>query len=73
MGVPDLAAALAIVGGSDGAGVSVEAAEAFFDDGLERVLAHTGLSRPVPPAPAYLLVEWEGGLEVLAGVAGDRR
>lgn len=70
LGVPDLSAALAIVAELQRSGVSVEAAEAFFDDGLERVLAHTGLSRPVPPAPAYLLVEWEGGLEVLAGVAG---
>jgi FAD/FMN-containing dehydrogenase len=68
IGVPDLAAGLAAVAGLRRAGVAVEAAEGFFDDGLDLVCRHTGLRRPLPVSPAYLLVEWDGPLDALGGV-----
>jgi FAD/FMN-containing dehydrogenase len=70
LGLPDLDAALAVVADLRRRGVVVEAAEAFLDDGLELVLAHTGLARPLPAAPTYLLVEWDGPVDELAGVPG---
>jgi FAD/FMN-containing dehydrogenase len=39
----------------------LQAAELFFDDGLQLVCAHSGLARPLPqPWPAYLLIECAG-------------
>jgi FAD/FMN-containing dehydrogenase len=46
--------------------VVLEAAELLFDDGLALVCEHLGVGRPLAPAPAYLLVEWAGEVDVLA-------
>ncbi|MGE0795443.1 MAG: FAD-binding oxidoreductase [Acidimicrobiia bacterium] len=70
VGTADLAGALAVVAGLRRAGVAVEAAEGFFDAGLELVRRHTGLPRPMPASPAYLLVEWDGPVDALAAVDG---
>lgn len=70
LGLADLATALGVVAGLRRAGASVEAGEGFFDDGLALVCEHAGLARPVPASPAYLLAEWDGTLEMLAGIAG---
>jgi FAD/FMN-containing dehydrogenase len=63
-------AALAVVAALVRAGVAVDAAELFFDDGLALVCAHLGLPRPLTSAPAYALVEWSGPVDALT-VAGD--
>jgi FAD/FMN-containing dehydrogenase len=68
--VPDLAAALAIVTAADRAGLVVEAAEGFFDQGMAMVCAHLGIPRPLEPAPAYLLLDWDGPVEALADLEG---
>lgn len=65
-GIP---AALAAVRDLRHAGVVLDAAELLLDDGLELVCRHLGIARPLAPAPAYLLVEWEGEPDVLAAVA----
>jgi FAD/FMN-containing dehydrogenase len=59
--------ALATVGVLRRAGAAVDAAELFLDDGLALVCRHLGLSRPLAPAPAYVLVDWEGPVDALAG------
>jgi len=60
-------AALAVVRDLRRAGVGIEAAELMFDDGLALVCEHLGLARPLGAAPAYVLVEWDGALDALAG------
>jgi FAD/FMN-containing dehydrogenase len=59
--------ALATIGALRRAGVSVDAAELFLDDGLALVCRHLDLPRPMATAPAYLLVDWEGPVDALAG------
>jgi FAD/FMN-containing dehydrogenase len=64
--VVDVDAALAAVAALREAGVALEAVELFFDDGMALVCEHLGLPRPLPPSPAYLVVEWEGEADALA-------
>jgi FAD/FMN-containing dehydrogenase len=68
--VPDLAAAVGLVASAHRAGLQVEAAEGFFDDGLLLVCRHLGLARPTPASTAYLLLDWAGPVDQLAAVAG---
>lgn len=70
MGLPDLAAALAILARLRAAGSEVEAAEVFFAEGLDMVIHHAGLNAPFArSSPCYLLVDTAGqadGTEALA-------
>ena len=76
----DRVTALAGVSGADDAlsavvalrhaGVVLDAAELVDDNGMALVCEHLGLARPVPPSPAYLLLEWEGAADDL-GAAGS--
>jgi FAD/FMN-containing dehydrogenase len=59
--------ALAVVASLRRAGVPVDAAELFLDDGMARVCAHLGVVRPLGVAPAYLIVDWEGAVDALGG------
>ncbi|MBW8827320.1 MAG: FAD-binding oxidoreductase [Acidobacteria bacterium] len=71
-GVPDLRTAVLAVASLRDAGVVVEAAEAFLDEGMALVCRHLAVERPLPPSPAYLLVDWDGDVEALATTAlGD--
>jgi FAD/FMN-containing dehydrogenase len=63
--VAGVASALAAVRDLRRAGVVLEAAELFLDDGMALVCEHLGVARPLAPAPAYLLVEWVGSVEAL--------
>jgi FAD/FMN-containing dehydrogenase len=75
---PDVArvTALAGVGGADQAldvisslrraGAVIDAAELFFEDGMARVCEHLGIARPLPAAPAYLVVDWDGTVDALS-------
>jgi FAD/FMN-containing dehydrogenase len=60
-------AALDVVTSLRRAGVVLDAAELFLDDGMARVCAHLGIVRPIAAAPAYLVVDWEGPVEALGG------
>ena len=68
LGVDGVAGALAAVRHLRRAGVVLDAAEVFLDAGMELVCAHLGVARPLAPAAAYLLVEWEGAAEDLAAL-----
>ncbi|MCU1379380.1 MAG: linked oxidase domain protein [Acidimicrobiales bacterium] len=63
--VEGVAAALGAVGTLRRAGVVLEAAELFLDDGMQLVCDFLGVARPLAAAPAYLLVEWAGEVEDL--------
>jgi FAD/FMN-containing dehydrogenase len=64
--VPDLTAAVTAINRLRDRGVPVQAAEGFFDEGMALVCGHLGLTRPLAPSPAYLLVEWEGVADAFA-------
>ncbi|MGE3073332.1 MAG: FAD-binding oxidoreductase [Dehalococcoidia bacterium] len=58
LGVPDLAAALGVVAAVRAAMPSLEAAEAFFAEGVDLVCAHAGVPLPFGKHPGcYVLVE----------------
>lgn len=58
LGVPDLRGALGVVAAVRGAMPSLEAAEAFFPEGVDLVCAHAGVPMPFPKHPGcYVLVE----------------
>jgi FAD/FMN-containing dehydrogenase len=63
LGLPDTAAAMQVLTGlrRSAAGLGLEAAEIFYQPGLDLVRAHAGLPPPLPRAwGAYLLVECAG-------------
>jgi FAD/FMN-containing dehydrogenase len=64
--VAGVASALAVVRDLRRAGVVLEAAELFLDDGMALVCGHLGVARPLAAAPAYLVVEWAGPVDLLA-------
>jgi FAD/FMN-containing dehydrogenase len=64
--VAGVASALGVVRELRRAGVVLEAAEVFLDEGMALVCDHLGIGRPLAAAPAYLLLEWAGPVEVLA-------
>ena len=64
--VEGIDAALAVVAALRRGGALLDAAEGFLDDGMALVCGHLGVARPLAPAPAYLLVEWEGPVDLLA-------
>ena len=64
--VAGVASALGVVRDLRRSGVVLEAAELFLDEGMALVCGHLGIGRPVAAAPAYLLVEWAGPVDVLA-------
>jgi FAD/FMN-containing dehydrogenase len=66
--VEGVAAALRAVGALRRAGVVLEAAELFLDDGMQLVCDHLGVARPLAAAPAYLLVEWAGEVDDLGAI-----
>ncbi|MEO8538914.1 MAG: FAD-binding oxidoreductase [bacterium] len=78
LGLPDLAGALTVVAAVRAGMPSLEAAEAFFPEGVELVSRHSGLSQPfAQPAGCYLLVECASPrdetselAEILAGCEG---
>jgi FAD/FMN-containing dehydrogenase len=80
LAVESLEAALAVVSAVRGALPSLEAAEVFFEEGVELVRGHAGFSAPfAAPAACYVLVETAGArdetaelVEALAGCAGVR-
>jgi FAD/FMN-containing dehydrogenase len=59
--------ALGVVTALRATGVAIDAAEFFLDDGLALVCEHLGIARPLVTAPAYVLVDWEGPVDALAG------
>jgi FAD/FMN-containing dehydrogenase len=46
-------------------GTVLDAAEGILDAGMRLACDHLGLAPPLAPAPAYLLVEWEGTVDEL--------
>jgi FAD/FMN-containing dehydrogenase len=64
--VAGVASALNVVRDLRRAGVVLEAAELVLDDGMALVCEHLGVARPLAAAPAYLVVEWAGPVDVLA-------
>jgi FAD/FMN-containing dehydrogenase len=66
--VDGVAAAMRAVGALRRAGVVLEAAELFLDDGMQLVCDHLGVARPLAAAPAYLLVEWAGEVDDLGAI-----
>jgi FAD/FMN-containing dehydrogenase len=68
LGVADTAAALQVLASlrrsAGGSGLGLEAAEIFYQDGLDLVRTHTGMPPPLPrPRRAYLLLECAGELD----------
>jgi FAD/FMN-containing dehydrogenase len=61
LGLPDTAAALVVVEAVRRRMEGLQAAEIFYEDGLDLVRAHGGLASPLPrPWPAYLVLEVAG-------------
>jgi FAD/FMN-containing dehydrogenase len=76
MGLPDTESVVELVARLRKVAPSLEAAEIFYPEGLELVMAHAGLPAPFPrPWGAYLLAECAGPddsvLDELATVAED--
>jgi FAD/FMN-containing dehydrogenase len=70
LGLRSVADALSLVGAARAALPGLEAAEAFFQDGLELVCAHAGVAPPWPEAHAvYVLVESAGTGDQLSPLA----
>ena len=67
-GVDGVGGALDAVAALRDAGVALEAAEIVLGAAMDLVCRVTGRRSPVAPAPAYLLVEWDGEPEWLAAV-----
>jgi FAD/FMN-containing dehydrogenase len=67
--VDGIDSALAAVGELRRAGVVLDAAEIIIDAGMELVCERAELSRPLPTAPAYLLLEWEGAVDALGAAS----
>jgi len=71
LAVPDISAALEVVARVRGALPALEAAEVFFEEGVELVCRHTGLPRPFgAPAGCYVLVEAASRRDEAAELAG---
>ena len=66
--VGGVADALAVVSTLRRSGAVLEAAEVFLDDGMQMVCDHLAVGRPLRQAPAYLLIEWAGAIDLLGGV-----